>query len=58
MIEVPDVVGMTKTEIQEIFVNFKIDGSGEGNTVVKQTPQGGIKLKEGSTIRLYFDNIE
>lgn len=55
MIEVPDVVGMTKKEIQEIFVNFKIDASGEGDTVVKQTPQGGIRLKEGSTIRLYFD---
>lgn len=58
MIEVPDMVGMTKTEIREIFVNFKIDASGQGNTVVKQTPQGGIKLKEGSTIRLYFDDPE
>lgn len=58
MIEVPDMVGMTKTEIREIFVNFKIDASGQGSTVVKQTPQGGIKLKEGSTIRLYFDDPE
>lgn len=56
MMEVPNVVGMTKKEISEIFVNFKIDASGEGNTVIKQTPQGGIKLKEGSTIRLYFDD--
>lgn len=58
MIEVPDMIGLTKTQIQEIFVNFKIDGSGEGNTVVKQTPRGGIKLKEGSTIRLYFGDPE
>jgi stage V sporulation protein D (sporulation-specific penicillin-binding protein) len=58
MIEVPDMVGMTKKDIQEIFVNFKVDASGEGDTVVKQSPQGGIKLKEGSTIRLYFDNID
>lgn len=56
MIEVPDMVGLKKKDIREIFVNFKIDASGEGETVVKQTPQGGIKLKEGSTIRLYFDN--
>lgn len=56
MFEVPNVVGMTKKEIQEIFVNFKIDASGEGDTVVRQTPQGGVKLKEGSTIRLYFDD--
>lgn len=55
MIEVPNMVGLKKKDIREIFVNFKIDASGEGDTVVKQTPQGGIKLKEGSTIRLYFD---
>lgn len=58
MIEVPDVVGMTRKDIQEIFVNFKIDASGDGDTVIKQTPPGGIKLKEGSTIRLYFDDKE
>lgn len=58
MIEVPDVVGMTKKEIGEIFINLKIDASGEGDTVVKQTPKPGVKLKEGSTIRLYFDTKE
>lgn len=58
MLEVPNVVGMTKKEISELFVNFKIDASGEGKTVVKQTPEEGVKLKEGSTIRLYFDDIE
>lgn len=59
MVEVPNMVGLTKTQIREIFINFKIDASGEGNTVVNQTPEGGIKLKEGSTIRLYFgDSVE
>lgn len=58
MVEVPDVVGMSKKDIQEIFVNLKIDASGDGDTVVSQTPQGGVKIKEGSTIRLYFDNKE
>lgn len=57
LVEVPDVVGMTKREIQEIFVNLTIDASGEGDTVVKQSPPGGIKVKEGSTIRLYFGNV-
>ena len=36
------------------MVNLKIDSSGEGESVVKQTPKAGVKLKEGSTIRLYF----
>lgn len=58
MIEVPDVVGMTKTELGDLFVNLKIETSGEGNVVVKQTPEAGVKLKEGSTIRLYFDHVE
>jgi stage V sporulation protein D (sporulation-specific penicillin-binding protein) len=54
MIEVPDLVGITKTELGEMFVNLRIDASGSGNKVIKQTPEPGIKLKEGSTIRLYF----
>jgi stage V sporulation protein D (sporulation-specific penicillin-binding protein) len=54
MLEVPDLVGITKKEIRELMLNLKIDSSGDGDTVVKQTPQAGVKLKEGSTIRLYF----
>lgn len=56
MIEVPDLVGISKTEIRELMLNLKIDSSGDGDTVVKQTPAAGVKLKEGSTIRLYFGN--
>ncbi|MFE8695282.1 stage V sporulation protein D [Cytobacillus sp. FJAT-53684] len=55
MIEVPDLVGITKQELGELFINLRIDASGTGDKVVKQTPEPGIKLKEGSTIRLYFD---
>lgn len=58
MVEVPDLVGITKTEIGELMIDLKIDASGEGDTVVKQTPKPGVKLKEGSTIRLYFDNVD
>ena len=54
MVEVPDLVGITKTEIGELMLNLKIDASGEGDTVVRQTPEAGVKLKEGSTIRIYF----
>lgn len=58
MVEVPELVGITKTEIGELMLNLKIDASGEGDTVVRQTPKAGVKLKEGSTIRLYFDNVD
>jgi stage V sporulation protein D (sporulation-specific penicillin-binding protein) len=58
MVEVPNVVGLTKKDLGEIFVNLKIDSSGDGDTVVKQSPQPGVRIKEGSTIRLYFANEE
>ena len=58
MVEVPNLVGITKTEIGELMLNLKIDASGQGDTVVRQTPKEGVKLKEGSTIRLYFDNVD
>ncbi|KKK39660.1 stage V sporulation protein D [Mesobacillus campisalis] len=58
MVEVPDLKGMTRTEIQQHLVNLRIEVSGEGKMVVKQSPSPGIKVKEGSTIRLYMDSDE
>jgi stage V sporulation protein D (sporulation-specific penicillin-binding protein) len=58
MVEVPDLKGMTRTEIQQHLVNLRIEVSGEGKTVVKQSPSPGIKVKEGSTVRLYMDSSE
>ena len=54
IIEVPDLVGLTKREINEAYYNLKIDASGSGKTVVAQSPKHGSKVKQGSTIRLYF----
>jgi stage V sporulation protein D (sporulation-specific penicillin-binding protein) len=53
-IELPDFVGMTKTELHEQMFNLRIDASGEGDIVVRQSPAPGTKVKEGSKIRLYF----
>lgn len=58
LITLPDLTGLTKLEITEQLLNLKIDASGEGNVVVRQSPEAGSKVKEGSTIRLYFDNEE
>lgn len=58
IIEVPDVVGISKRELGEIFVNLKIDANGDGDIVVKQSPEPGTRIKEGSTIRLYFATEE
>ena len=54
MVEMPDLVGMTTKEISQAMYNLKIDSSGEGNTVVAQAPDPGVKLPAGSEIRLYM----
>jgi stage V sporulation protein D (sporulation-specific penicillin-binding protein) len=57
-ITIPDLTGLTKLEITEQLLNLKIDASGEGDIVVRQSPEAGTKVKEGSTIRLYFGKEE
>ena len=57
-ITLPDLTGLTKLEITEQLLNLKIDASGEGDIVVRQSPVAGTKVKEGSTIRLYFGKEE
>ncbi|MGB8001896.1 MAG: stage V sporulation protein D, partial [Anaerobacillus sp.] len=54
MIEMPDLVGKSSEEIREAMYNLKIDSSGEGDTVVAQAPDPGVKLPAGSEIRLYM----
>ncbi|TLS35238.1 stage V sporulation protein D [Pseudalkalibacillus caeni] len=54
VIQVPDLVGRSKKEIRESLYNLKIDAAGEGDYVVEQQPEPGIKVKAGSTIRLYL----
>lgn len=58
LVKVPDLVGLTKAELQEQMVNLKIDASGKGDVVVRQSPDAGTKVKAGSAIRLYFDAKE
>ncbi len=54
MYEVPNVVGKDFAEAKKNLVNFKIITEGEGNTVFEQSPKGGEKLEDGSSIRLFL----
>jgi stage V sporulation protein D (sporulation-specific penicillin-binding protein) len=56
LVEVPDLMGMSKKELQQQLINFKLDVAGEGEKVVKQLPSPGVKIKEGSTIRVYMND--
>ena len=56
--EVPDLVGLTLRDLSEQYSRFKIVTSGKGSRIVQQSPKPGVKLKEGSTIRIYLDEDE
>ncbi len=53
-IEVPNVVGMSVSDLESSLVNLNIDSSGKGSKIVKQSPATGTKVKEGSKIRVYL----
>lgn len=55
MVEVPDLIGLERKEIANQFFNLRVDINGDGNKIVKQEPQPGTKVKEGSTIRIFLD---
>jgi stage V sporulation protein D (sporulation-specific penicillin-binding protein) len=55
MIEVPNLIGLEKKEIVNQLFNLKLDISGEGEKIVKQAPDPGTKVEEGSTIRIYLE---
>jgi stage V sporulation protein D (sporulation-specific penicillin-binding protein) len=54
IIEVPNLIGLTKKDLQQQLFNLKLDVSGEGDVVVEQAPEPGAKVKEGATIRIYL----
>ena len=55
-VEVPDVVGLTKEDLIQDLSNFSIEVHGHGDTVKDQSPEAGIKVKDGSTIRIFMSN--
>lgn len=54
LVKVPNVLGLTASELRQQLVNMKLDISGTGDVVVQQSPAAGVKVKEGSTLRLYL----
>lgn len=48
----PDVLGLSKQELAQQLINLKLDVNGDGKVVVEQSPKAGVKVKEGSTVRI------
>lgn len=58
LVEVPNLLGMSIQDIQRSYYQLPIDPSGEGAHVLKQAPAPGVKVKEGSPIRVYLGEKE
>lgn len=54
LIELPNLVGMKRKDLIGLDADLQIDASGVGDIVVRQSPEPGSKVREGSKIRLYF----
>ena len=51
-VTVPDTTGMSLDEAKNTLKGFNIEYSGSGDTVVYQSPAGGMYVKEGGTVVL------
>lgn len=51
-IVVPNVEGIELDEAKKILKDFELNYSGTGNKIIKQSPQSGERILEGSNIKL------
>jgi len=54
-VTLPNVVGMSLEEAKKTLTGFKIEYSGEGETVTYQSPSGGYYMKEGGVVKLLLN---
>ncbi|MGN8645108.1 stage V sporulation protein D [Gracilibacillus sp. HCP3S3_G5_1] len=55
-VEVPDLIGLNKNELQQYLLSLEVDVVGEGDYIIDQAPVAGEKVQEGSKIRLVLGN--
>ncbi|UOQ85485.1 stage V sporulation protein D [Gracilibacillus salinarum] len=55
-VEIPDLVGLKKSELQEYLLSLEVDAVGEGDYIIDQSPEAGEKVEEGSKIRIVLGN--
>lgn len=52
LIQVPNLIGLSKEKLKEQLVNVEIVAEGAGNTVIYQSPKQGVKVERGSKVRV------
>jgi stage V sporulation protein D (sporulation-specific penicillin-binding protein) len=55
-IKIPNVVGMSKKEGIKLLKDFKIEYSGEGDTIVYTSPKEGTYIKKDGIIKIMLGN--
>jgi len=55
--EVPDVIGKGVKEATDLLSRFQVEYSGEGDTVIEQSPSAGERVSEKTTIRLLLGSM-
>lgn len=51
----PDVVGKSLTDAKKILKGYKLEYTGNGETVIYQSPKGNMYVKEGSIVNLLLN---
>ena len=54
LVEVPDLIGLTRKDLQQYLINLSIEVTGSGEYIIDQAPEPGVKIEQGEKIRLYF----
>lgn len=54
-VKAPNVVGVNKKDLSKLLKGFKIEYSGNGDTVIYQEPDGGTYVKENSIIKVMLN---
>ncbi len=50
--EVPNVIGKTKDEAEELLSNFTVEYAGNGEKIVGQSPDGGTRVERDTVVRI------
>lgn len=54
LVEVPDLIGRTTSELAEFMVDLSIEVSGSGKAIIDQEPKAGAKVEQGARIRIFL----
>lgn len=55
LVEVPDLIGLSPEELSKYMIDLSVDINGNGEKIIDQEPKPGIKVKQGSKIRIFLN---